>query len=269
MDGLLERTDYAPIEIVIVNNGSSQTDALDLLDRLKSRSNVKILDDPRPFNYSQLVNLGVANANGEICVLLNNDIDVINSDWLDELVGHAIRPDVGAVGAKLYYHNDTIQHGGAILGIGGVAGHVHRHAPRAAGGYGNRLNLTHNLSWVTAACLAVRKSVYEQVRGFDEENLPVACNDVDFCIKIRQAGYSIVWTPYAELYHYESISRGSDAAPQNAPRAKAEIDYMRRRWASVLDQDPFHNPNLSLDRETNCFEPAMLPRIRKPWLSVE
>jgi O-antigen biosynthesis protein len=127
------------------------------------------------------------------------------------------------------------------------------------------MNLTHNLSCVTAACLAIRKSVYEQVGGFDEKNLAVAFNDVDFCIRVRQAGYSIVWTPYAEMYHYEGISRGSDATPQNASRAKAEIDYMRRRWATVLDQDPFHNPNLSLDRDSDCFELAKHPRVRKPW----
>ena len=158
IDGITLRTTYSPMEIIIVNNGSSESNAINFLNRLKYRSDVKILDDPSPFNYSRLINQGVAASTGEICVLLNNDVDVINPDWLDELTSHAIRPDVGAVGAKLYYANDTLQHGGVILGAGGIAGHAHRSAPRTSGGYLNRLNLTHNLSCVTAACLAYAKA---------------------------------------------------------------------------------------------------------------
>lgn len=264
IDGLLNRTDYKPVEIVIVDNGSSAPDALAFLADLRSRKNVKVVEDPGPFNFSRLVNLGVAASSGKVCVLLNNDINVINSDWLDEMVSHVLRPEVGAVGAKLYYANDTLQHGGVILGLGGVAGHVHRRAPRQSPGYFGRLNLTHNLSCVTAACLATRREVYDHIGGFDEQNLAVAFNDVDFCIRIRQAGYKIIWTPNAELYHYESLSRGYETTPEKAARFRAEVAYIREQWGSILDNDPFYNPNLALDSKS--FDLSATPRVRKPWL---
>jgi O-antigen biosynthesis protein len=264
IDGLVNRTDYDPIEVVVIDNGSSEGDTLAFLADVGSRHNVKVVEDPRPFNFSRLVNLGVAQSSGEVCVLFNNDVDVINSDWLCEMVSHALRPEVGAVGAKLYYANDTIQHAGVILGLGGVAGHAHRFAPRQSPGYFNRLNLTHSLSCVTAACLALRREVYDELGGLNEQDLTVAFNDVDFCIRIRQAGYRIIWTPNAELYHYESISRGRDTTPEKATRAKAEVGYMRRRWGLVLDNDPFYNPNLSLS--STSFEPDAVTRVRKPWL---
>jgi O-antigen biosynthesis protein len=264
IDGLVNRTNYKPIEIVIVDNGSSKRDALAFLANLRTRPGFAIIEDNGPFNFSRLVNRGVVASSGEICVLLNNDVDVINADWLDELVSHTLRPEVGAVGAKLYYADDTLQHGGVILGIGGVAGHEHKHAPRSSDGYFGRLKLSHNLSCVTGACLAVRRAVYDAVGGFDERHLTVAFNDVDFCIRVRQAGYSIIWTPNAELYHYESVSRGCETTPEKANRFAAENKYMRTKWDNILGNDPFYNPNLSLDSE--FFELAKTSRVQKPWV---
>ncbi|HEY2535246.1 MAG TPA: glycosyltransferase family 2 protein, partial [Xanthobacteraceae bacterium] len=264
VDGLINRTNYKPLEIVIADNGSSEPDSLAFLADLRTRPGFVIIEDREPFNFSRLVNRGVAASSGEICVLLNNDVDVINADWLDELVSHALRPEVGAVGAKLYYADDTLQHGGVILGVGGVAAHEHKHVPRASDGYFGRLKLTHSLSCVTAACIAVRRAVYDAVGGFDEKHLTIAFNDVDFCIRVREAGYRIIWTPYAELYHYESLSRGYETTPEKANRFADEIKYMRARWGEILDNDPFYNPNLSLNPE--CFEIAPTSRVQKPWL---
>jgi O-antigen biosynthesis protein len=257
IDGLVSRTDYGPVEFVIVDNGSSEPNACDFLRNVRSRRGFTVVEDDGAFNFSRLVNRGVAASLGEICVLLNNDVDVINADWLDELVVHALRPEVGVVGAKLYYPDDTLQHGGVILGIGGVAAHQHKFAPREAHGYFGRLKLVHGLSCVTAACLAFRRAIYDEAGGLDEEHLTVAFNDVDFCIRVRQAGYKIVWTPHAELYHYESRSRGYDTTPKKASRFAAETNYMRTNWSNVLDNDPFYNPNLSL---TSDFLKSLLHR---------
>lgn len=263
MDGLLYRTFYAPIEIVIVDNGSTEREACDLLADLSKRSNIKVLRDAGEFNFSRLVNRGVTEAVGEVVVLLNNDVEVINPDWLGEMASHAVRADVGAVGAKLYYPDDRIQHGGVVLGVGGVAGHVHRFAPRDAAGYLGRLQVTHSLSCVTAACLATRREVYKAIGGFNQTDLTVALNDVDFCIRLREAGYRIIWTPHAELYHHESVSRGPDVGLAATKRAAAETAYMRHRWGQMLDHDPYLNPNLSLDSED--FELGRLSRAERPW----
>ena len=161
----MKRTDYEQIEIVIVDNGSSEPDAVAYISELRERDNFVVLERPGPFNFSRLVNLGVAASSGEVCVLLNNDIDVISPGWLSEMVSHAIRPEVGAVGAKLYYSNDTVQHGGVVLGLGGVAGHAHLYFPRSSPGSFGRLNLAQNFSCVTAACLATRRDVYDASAG--------------------------------------------------------------------------------------------------------
>jgi GT2 family glycosyltransferase len=267
IDGLSHRTDYKPLEIVIVDNASSEPDTLDFLDDLRTRPGFVVIEDKGPFNFSRLVNCGVAHSSGTICILLNNDIDVINADWLDELAAHALRPEVGAVGAKLYYADDRLQHGGVILGIGGAAAHPYKSAPRNTLGYFGRLQLTHSLSCVTAACIAIRREVYDQIGGFDEEHLAVALNDVDFCIRLREAGYKIIWTPRAELYHYESVSRGSDMTPKESARFSAEKQYMRAKWSEILDNDPCYNPNLSLS--SDFFEIAAISRSKKPWLARE
>jgi GT2 family glycosyltransferase len=180
---------------------------------------------------------------------VNNDIEVISPDWLAEMVSHALRPEIGCVGAKLYYADETIQHGGVILGLGGVAGHAHRYFPRQSTGYCNRLQVVQNFSAVTAACLVVRKSVYLEVGGLEEKKLQVAFNDVDFCIKVREAGYRNLWTPYAELFHHESKSRGMDDTPEKQARFQREFKFMQDKWGRLLQQDPSYSPNL-----TFCYE---------------
>lgn len=250
VDAILDRTDYPHLEVLILDNQSSCTATLDYMHDVANRdARVRVLRWNEPFNYSAINNYGAMHARGEILGLVNNDIEPINPDWLDEMVRQACRPEIGCVGAKLYYPNDLIQHGGVILGLGGVAGHSHKYFPRSHPGYFYRLHLAHNLSAVTAACLLLRKSVFEQVGGLNEEHLTVAFNDVDLCLKVREAGYRNLWTPYAELYHHESISRGADDNAKKRARAAGEVAYMRETWAAQLDNDPAYNPNLTLVHE--------------------
>ncbi|MCT7656483.1 hypothetical protein MBH78_21275 [Oceanimonas sp. NS1] len=176
-------------------------------------------------------------------------MEPINPGWLSEMVSQVSRPEIGCVGAKLYYPNGTLQHAGVILGINGVAGHSHKYFNGNTAGYFSRLQLVQNLSAVTGACLLVRKSVFEQVGGLNEEHLKVAFNDVDFCLKVREAGYRNLWTPFAELYHHESVSRGAEDNPEKQARFQAEIAYMRKTWGPQLDNDPAYNPNLTLAYE--------------------
>lgn len=247
---ILDKTTYPNYEILILDNGSVEPETLAFFEQIQRESDrVRVLRYDHPFNYSAINNFGVQHAAGEVVGLINNDVEVIASEWLTEMVSHAIRPDIGCVGAKLYYGNDTIQHAGVILGIGGVAGHSHKQAERDAHGYFSRLKIHQNLSAVTAACLLIKKSVYEQVDGLDEDNLRVAFNDVDFCLKVRESGYRNLWTPYAELYHHESISRGQEDTPEKLARFQKEIDFMKSKWGEILNTDPHYNPNLTLDRE--------------------
>jgi len=191
----------------------------------------------------------VQRARGSILGFVNNDIEVISEDWLTEMVSHASRADVGCVGSKLYYSDGTIQHAGVIVGLGGVAGHSHKHFPQDHPGYFGRLRLVQNLSAVTAACMLVRRSIFEEAGGFNEADLPIAFNDVDFCLKVRALGYRNVWTPYAELYHHESASRGEEDTAEKVERFAAEIRFMKNSWKEVLGHDPCYSPNLTLDRE--------------------
>jgi GT2 family glycosyltransferase len=247
VDAVLERTDYENYELLILDNQSRCPDTLAYLSEVAARdSRVRILSWNRPFNYSAINNYGVGRARGDILCLLNNDVEPINAGWLREMVSHACRSEIGCVGAKLYYPDDRIQHAGVILGIGGVAGHSHKYHRRDSEGYFSRLTLVQNLSAVTGACLVVRKTVYQQVQGLNEQDLPVAFNDVDLCLKVREAGFRNVWTPYAELYHHESVSRGHDDTPAKKARANREADYMRSRWGDLLIADPAYNPNLTL-----------------------
>ncbi|WP_236676805.1 glycosyltransferase family 2 protein [Aquariibacter lacus] len=250
IESLVERTAYPNYEILVVDNGSVEPDTLAYLAALPQRlgERVRVLHDPQPFNYAALNNAAVAQARGSLIGLINNDVEVIGPDWLDEMVRHALRPEIGCVGAKLYYPDDTVQHAGVILGIGGVADHAHKNFPRAASGYFGRLRVAHNVSAVTAAVLLVRRAVYEQVGGLDAEHLAVAFNDVDFCLKVMQAGYRNLWTPQAELYHHESKTRGADTAPHKRARLEREARCMQDRWGPLLRRDPFYNPNLSLSR---------------------
>ncbi|HJU39780.1 MAG TPA: glycosyltransferase [Tahibacter sp.] len=258
LDGLLERTDYPALEVIVVDNQSSEPQTLDYFATLRGDPRVRILPYDQPFNFSAINNFAAAQARGDVIGLINNDIEVIDPGWLRELVAYAARDDVGAVGAKLYYPDDRIQHAGVVVGFGGVAGHSYQRMPRACPGQMNRANLVQNLSSVTAACLLLRREVYEKVGGLDE-NLCVAFNDIDFCLRIRDLGLSIVWTPYAELYHHESASRGYEDSPEKLARFHREIRFMQERWGERLLADPAYNPNLSLDTEP--FELAWPPRV--------
>lgn len=250
VDALLERTDYPHLEVLILDNQSNCEATLDYMRDVSRRDDrVRVLRWNEPFNYSAINNYGALYARGEILGLVNNDIEPINGDWLCEMVRQVCRPQIGCVGAKLYYPNDTLQHAGVILGIGGVAGHAHKYFDRNSPGYFTRLHLAHNLSAVTAACLLLRKAVFEEVGGLNEEHLAIAFNDVDLCLKVCEAGYRNLWTPYAELYHHESVSRGADDNATKRARANGEATYMRRAWGEALDHDPAYNPNLTLVHE--------------------
>jgi O-antigen biosynthesis protein len=183
---------------------------------------------------------------------------VIHYDWLEEMVGQVLQEGVGAVGAKLLYGDGRIQHGGVLLGVGGVANHAHRLSDRLSTGHFNRLFAPHSLAAVTGACMLVRRGAYEQVGGLDEVNLPIAFNDVDFCLRLREAGWRIVWTPFAELTHYESVTRGADTGARAEGFAR-EVHYMVERWGDVLRRDPSYNPNLTLEHER--FSLAFPPRV--------
>ena len=247
---ILEKSRYTDYEIILLDNGSVEPETHEFFEKIQAEdSRVSVLRYDHPFNYSAINNFGAEHAKGSIIGLVNNDVEVINGDWLREMVSHACREDVGCVGAKLYYGNDTIQHAGVIVGLGGVAGHSHKHFPRESGGYFNRLKVVQSVSAVTAACLLVRKSVYEEVGGLNEQDLKVAFNDVDFCLKVLDAGYRNIWTPYAELYHHESISRGAEDNPEKVARFNTEIDYMQKAWGKIIEHDPSYSPCLTRSRE--------------------
>ncbi|MEZ8144312.1 glycosyltransferase [Enterovibrio sp. FF113] len=249
VNSLYENNDYSQFEVLLVDNQSDCPESLAYFAALEAQGKVRVLRYDAPFNYSAINNFATKQANGEVLLLLNNDVEAINGDWLREMVSHAIRSDIGCVGAKLYYPNGTLQHAGVITGLGGVAGHSHKHFPGDHPGYFKRLQITQNLSAVTAACLAVRKSVFEEVGGLNEKDLTVAFNDVDFCLKVREAGYRNLWTPYAELIHHESVSRGAEDNPEKIARFQSEIAYMQITWGEALLDDPNYSRWLTLDRE--------------------
>ncbi len=245
---ILENTDYPGFEILIVDNQSRQKATLNLLDSYRKHPLIRVLTWNSPFNYSLINNHAADRAKGDILALLNNDIEVMHSGWLTEMVSHANRTDIGCVGAKLYYPDGTIQHGGVILGIMGVAGHSHRFYFGNNPGYEMRLSLVQNLSAVTGACLVVRKEVFQEVGGL-ETDLAVAYNDVDLCLKVHQAGYRNLWTPFARLYHHESKSRGTADTPKKKLLLQKEQDYIKEKWGHILYKDPGYNPNLTLQFE--------------------
>ncbi len=230
-------------EYVIADNGSVHPNTRALLAELAVRDDVRVFRDDSPFNYSALNNQLAAQARGDVLLFLNDDIEAISSGWLEELVAQAMRNDVGAVGAKLYYPDGRIQHAGVFLGVEGIAANAYRGLAGEASGHMNRARLTQGLSAVTAACLAMRAEVFREIGGFDER-LPVAHNDVDLCLRVRSAGYRVVWTPYAELLHHESASRGAKARPEDQVRIDADERLMRERWSAWIDRDPGYNPNL-------------------------
>lgn len=257
VDSLVAKTTYGNYEVIIVDNGSVETATKDLFKSL-DKKRFTVIRDERPFNFSELNNAAVKEAKGEFVVLMNNDIEIVTPDWIEEMLSFAQQEDVGCVGCRLWYPDRTIQHAGVLVGFYGVAGHMHKHIARGDTGYGDRAVLHQSLSAVTAAVLMVRKSIYEQVGGLDEA-LAVAFNDVDFCLKVRDAGYRNVYTPYAEMVHHESASRGAETTPEKRRREQAEISLIKARYGDSMLRDPAFNPNLSLTSEDISF--AFPPRV--------
>ena len=264
VSSILDKTRYRHYEILCIDNGSAEPETRAVLDALARRdARVRTLRHDAPFNYSAINNFAAAQAKGEHLLFLNNDTEVISSEWLDAMLEHSQRSEVGVVGARLWYADKTIQHAGVILGPGGVAGHGHLLQPGDDPGYFARIRLVQNLSAVTFACAMTRRDVFENLGGLNERDLRIAFNDIDYCLRAREAGYLIVYTPYALLYHYESKSRGYEDSPEKQLRFAAEIRYMQRRHKAALERgDPYYNPRLSL---SNSFQPdltyaAALPR---------
>lgn len=258
IQSILQKTAYTAYDILIVDNDSDEEGFFRLLNELKTEKRFSCINNKNPFNYSAINNQAISGAKGEYVCLLNNDIEVINANWLDEMVAIAMQPGIGAVGAKLYYPDDRIQHAGVILGLGGVAGHAHKFLSSKAFGYFGRAALMQEMSAVTGACLLVKRNIYLEVGGMDDINLAVAFNDVDFCLRLKKAGYRNIWTPYAELYHYESATRGMDDTEIKNQRFSKEVAFMKETWGNELQIDPAYNPNLSLSNEN--FELAWPPR---------
>ena len=250
ISSIMEKSTYDNYEIIIVENNSETPEIKKYYEELKEDERIKIVTYEGSFNYSAVNNLGVKAAEGEYILLLNNDTQVITVNWMEELLMYAQREDVGAVGAKLYYGDKTIQHAGVVLGLGAhrTAGHSHYMQHRENLGYMGRLCYAQNVSAVTGACLLVSKELFEKAGGLDE-SFAISLNDVDFCIKLREMGYLNVFTPFAELYHYESVSRGLDDQGEKAARYNEESARFREKWKEVLEKgDPYYNPNFSLDR---------------------
>ena len=250
VDGVLSRTSYAPIEVIIIDNHSVEPRTAEYLRRIGEDQRVRVLPYPAPYNFSAINNFAVREAAGAYLCLLNNDTEVVGEDWLTEMMRYAVRQDVGAVGAKLLYEDGTIQHAGVAIGIGEAAGHSHRFQPNDQPGYFALAHAAHFVSAVTAACLVVDKRKYLAVGGLDEENLAVAFNDVDFCLKLQAAGWRNVYTPHAVLVHHESKSRGNDLAAAHVQRFRRELKVLQDRWETRTARDPLHNPNLDRYSET-------------------
>ena len=264
VSSILAKTRYPHYEILCIDNGSSEAQTRETLEQLTRRdARVRVVRHDVPFNYSAINNFAAAQARGAHLLFLNNDTGVISEEWLDAMLEHSQRPEVGVVGARLWYQDGTIQHAGVIVGPGGVAGHGHLFLPGNDPGYFARIRLVQNLSAVTFACAMTRREVFAELGGLNERELKIAFNDVDYCLRAREAGYLVVYTPYALLHHYESKSRGYEDTPEKQVRFSAEIRYMQKRHATLLEHgDPYYNPRLSL---TNSFCPdpayaAELPR---------
>jgi GT2 family glycosyltransferase len=264
---VLERTTYGQYEIVIVDNGSKQADTLRYLTEVSCDPRIRVHRDDRPFNFAALNNAAVPLCRGRVVGFLNNDVEVITPGWLEEMVGLAMRADVGAVGARLWFSNATLQHAGVILGIGGAAVHIHHRLTREQPGYLGRAHVTQEFSAVTAACMLMRRDVFDRVQGFDEASFAVDFNDIDLCLRVRRAGLRVLWTPHAELFHHESATRGANQSDEQKTRHARECQRMRERWPRWLDNDPAYNPNASLRNIDFAFSIATEPRVSllRPW----
>ena len=260
VESVLAATPVYPgeIELLVVDNDSTEASTQEYLKRLESNPSVRVLQHRGGFNWSAINNAAASQAQGEILIFLNNDTRVLTPDWCNELVANAVRPEVGAVGARLLYQDRTIQHAGVLIGVEGVAGHEGVGDSPAHGGYVGRSHVLRGASAVTGACLAIRRKLFmEMGGGFDELQLKVAFNDVDFCLRVRAAGYRVVYTPYAVLYHYESKSRGRDLTPVQQARHRSEAIAFRARWGERAVSDPFYNPHF--ERFARPFD-----RLRPP-----
>lgn len=254
MDGLLHKTDYPALEIVVADNQSQETETLAYLDAIRSDPRVKVVRWPHPFNYSAINNFAVTQASGEYLCLLNNDIEVLHPEWLRAMVREGVQPGVGAVGARLLYPDRSIQHAGVVIGMGNAAGHAHRALPEGEPGYFAQAYITRGASAVTAACLLVKKSNFDLVGGLDEKCLAVAYNDVDFCLKLRLHGLSNIYAPDATLIHHESKSRGLDFSAENFDRYMNELAIFQKRWSTCLYIDPWHHQGLNRSSESYCVQ---------------
>lgn len=257
IEGLLNNTDYPGLEIIVVDNQSNDPQTLAYFAELVQRG-VKILAHPYPFNYSTINNRAAAIATGELIGLVNNDIEIIEKGWLKEMVSQALRPGVGAVGAKLLWPNRMVQHGGVVVGVNGLAAHTGNTLEQRDAGYLGTNQITRRQSAVTAACLLLRKSIFDAVQGLDERAFPVAFNDVDLCLRIHELGLRNVWTAFAQLIHAESASRGKDISPEKMARAQREQQLFTERW-SISYRDPYYHPALSLDYLTGPYGGLSLP----------
>ena len=260
VESIYARTTYPDFEILLIENNSKEEQTFRSYERMRKEhpDTLKVLTwQGKGFNYSALNNFGARYATGEYLLLLNNDTEVITPGWLEEMVMYAQQKRVGCVGAKLLYPDDTIQHAGVGFGIGGVAGHLHKYFPATSDGYMGRLNYVQDVYGDTAACLLIRKEIYDEVHGLDE-SYAVAFNDVDFCVRVREAGYTNVFTPFAQLYHYESKSRGMEDNPEKQKRFQGEVLRFQARWGDLLAKgDPCTNPNFDIQRED--FSLKILP----------
>ncbi|WP_207461058.1 glycosyltransferase [Azospirillum sp. SYSU D00513] len=264
VESLRDRTAYSGgFEILVIDNRSATEEARAYFTELERTGKARVIPYDAPFNYSAINNFGVRHARGSVLGFLNNDIEVIDPHWLAEMTANALRPEIGAVGALLYYPDDTVQHAGVGLGLHTLVGHLHKGLPRGSRGYAGRAALAQNFSAMTAACLVMRRSVFEEAGGFEEEHLQVAFNDVDLCLRLRASGYRLLWTPHAALYHHEGASRGRTEKPERLAQFAIEVGYMREHWAHVAATDPYYNPNLTLEAED--YGLAWPPRVVPPW----
>lgn len=261
LNSIRKSTDYKNYEIIIVENNSTEDETFAYYKELSKEPDIRLLRWKKEFNYSAINNFGAKHAKGEYLLFLNNDVTIITPEWMSEMLGMCGRPEVGAVGVKLIYPDNTIQHAGCVVGIGGIAGHMFVDMPAERTGYLHKASILQDMSAVTAACMMVKKSVFEQVEGFTEK-LAVAFNDVDLCLKINRAGYLVVYDPYAKLYHMESKTRGAEDNKAKVRRFQTEIEYMRCNWLDILKNgDPYYNKNLSLTKWNYSLKP--LPGMGK------
>jgi GT2 family glycosyltransferase len=249
IDSILQKTTYSHYEILLINNSSDDINCINYFAELDKHPKIRVINYDKAFNYSAINNFAAKHAKGDVLALVNNDIEVISPNWLMDMVRHVLREDIGCVGAKLLFSDDRIQHAGVVMGYGGGAGHAHKYFPADHYGYMNRLIASHNYSAVTAACLLITAKDFWAVGGLNEQDLAIAFNDVDLCLKVLQLGRRHLYCAEAMLYHHESVSRGHEDTPEKVLRFKGELTYLQSSWQYMIDADPAYNPNLTLRRE--------------------